>query len=102
MNLTVLYVDIDDYVNERESKLLEKYYRYETYAIENLGFRSEVWQKKHLDDSAIDYYLYDPIYMNWVYELHDDFMYHQYSLKTFVTYATDVRNQIDELKLKDD
>lgn len=97
----LLYIDINNYVNERESKLLEKYYRYETYTIENLGFRSDAWQKSPLDDSAIDYYLYDPIYMNWVYEIHDDFMNHQKSLKAFVKYATEVRNNIDELNLYD-
>lgn len=99
MNLTLLYIDINDDVKERESKLLEKYYKYETFTIENHEFRSEAWQKKPLDDKVIDYYLHDPIYMNWVYEIHDDFMKHQKSLKEFVKHATEIRNQILELEL---
>lgn len=100
--LTWLYIDINDWIKERESKLLDKYYTLEAYLTQNKDFFSDLWQQKALSDNAIDYFMNDPIYLNWVYEIHDDYMQHQNSLKEFVIYAKEARSQIEELELKDD
>ena len=61
-----------------------------------------MWAAKPLDDEAIDYFMNDPIYLNWIYVLQHYFINHQRSLVKFVDVATEVRNQIQELKLSEE
>lgn len=99
LNLKFLYEDANNLVNEREDKLLEKYYRLNFYMIENKPFWADLWQELPLNDAAVDYFMHDPIYLNWVYEIHDDFLQHQRSLKVFKKVAEEVNKQLSELKL---
>jgi hypothetical protein len=100
-NVTYLYEDINDLVREREKKLLDNYYPCQNYLRDNKYFMSDLWAAKPLDDEAIDFFMYDPIYLNWVYVLQHYYEYHQRSFRAFVDVATEVKNQIEELKLKD-
>lgn len=102
MALSRLYIDINDRVNERELKLLDKYYTLKAYLTQNKDFYSDLWQEKALSDNAIDYFMNDPIYLNWVYEIDAYYQAHKRSLIAFVEYATKVLNQIDELELRVD
>jgi hypothetical protein len=102
MALSRLYIDVNDLVNERELKLLDKYYTLKAYLTQNKDFYSELWQPKDLSDNAIDYFMNDPIYLNWVYEIDAYYRAHKLSLINFVEYATMVLNQIDELELRVD
>jgi len=102
MYMSYLYEDIDDLVNQREEKLLENYYTCQNYFRDNKDFLSDLWIPIPLDDEAIDFFMNDPIYKNWIYVMHHYFMEHQKSLRRFVDFATEVKNQIEELELKDD
>lgn len=99
MNLSMLYEDTDDLVNQREQKLMDNYYTCQNYFRDNKAFLSDLWKPSPLDDTAIDFFMNDPIYKNWVYIMHHYFMQHQKSIIRFVNYATEVRNQILELEL---
>lgn len=101
-NVTYLYENTNDLVHEREKKLLENYYAFQNYFRDNKNFMSDTWAAKPLDDEAIDFFMNDPIYLNWIYVLQHYFEYHQGSLVKFVKVATEVNNKIDELNLKDD
>lgn len=101
-NVTNLYENVNDLVLEREKKLLDNYYPCQDYIRDNKEFMSDTWALKPLDDAAIDYFMNDPIYMNWIYVLHHYYDYHQSSLITFVEKASEVKNQILELNLEGD
>jgi len=96
-----LYEEINDYVNAREEKLYENYYTCQNYFRDNKDFMSDLWAAKPLNYAVIDYFMNDPIYLNWIYVMHHYFIEHQRSLRTFVNVANDVRNQIVELKLEE-
>ena len=100
-NVTNLYEDTNDWVRQREEKLLENYYECQNYFRDNKEFMSDLWTPKPLDDNAIDFFMNDPIYMNWIHVMHHYYMEHQKSIIGFVEYATKVRNQILELELED-
>ena len=99
-DVTNLYENINDLVNEREKKLLDNYYPCQDYIRDNKEFMSDLWAQKPLDDEVIDYFMNDPIYMNWIYVLDHYYEYHQLSIISFINAATEVKNQISELDLE--
>jgi hypothetical protein len=101
-DVTDLYEDTNDWVRQREEKLLENYYECQNYFRDNKAFMSDLWTPKPLDDAAIDFFMYDPIYMNWIHIMHHYYMEHQKSIIGFVEYATKVRNEILELELEEE
>jgi hypothetical protein len=101
-DLSWLYININDRVNERELKLVDKYYTFKTHLTQNKDFFSDLYQQKALSDDAIDYFMNDPIYLNWVVEIDAYYRAHRRSLINFVEYATMVLNEIDELELRVD
>ena len=97
--VTYLYEDVDGWVNQREGKLLDNYYQCQNYFRDNKEFLSDLWTEKPMDDNAIDFFMNDPIYRNWIHVMHHYFMEHQKSIIEFEEVASQVRNQILGLEL---
>jgi uncharacterized protein DUF6090 len=100
-DLKTLYKGGGGWIEERKTKLLDKFYPFQEYLRENKEWWSDIFQFKELNGSAIQYFLYDPIYLNWVYEIHDDMEQHQESLNSFKKAATDINKQILELEINE-
>lgn len=99
-NLHKLYDTDGNYIQERAEKLYSKMTDFYKYLKENKEWYSEIALFGKVEDAAIDYFLNDPFYKNYVYEYYDDAKQLQYAIKDYKEQAEIVYNKIIELEKK--